>query len=161
MSCAGGGTTPWMSPELFDPNSFGLEKSCLTEKSDCYAMGMVIYEVLSGHTPFSQFDSLTITGKVLAGRRPQRPEGEEGRLFTDAIWRLLELCWKPQPSDRPSAKYVLSCLEGSPREDGGVQPHHHFASTTPLVTRVVRKVYPRRRRSQVSTNNYVSPIFFH
>jgi len=34
-----------MSPELFYPNEFGLSKFKLTKESDCYAFGMVIYEV--------------------------------------------------------------------------------------------------------------------
>ena len=34
-----------MGPELFYPNEFGLPKFGLTKESDCYAFGMVIYEV--------------------------------------------------------------------------------------------------------------------
>jgi len=111
VSCIEGGTVQWMSPELLDPERFGLGKSRPTEKSDCYAMGMVIYEVLSGQTPFSQSILSAIIGNVLEGKRPERPEGEEGKLFTDAIWRLLTLCWKHQPSDRANARAILSCLD--------------------------------------------------
>ena len=50
-TCVEGGTTPWMSPELLDPESFGLKKSRLTKESDCYALGMMVYEVLSGRVP--------------------------------------------------------------------------------------------------------------
>lgn len=39
------GTYRWMSPELFYPNDFGISKFQLTKESDCYAFGMVIYEV--------------------------------------------------------------------------------------------------------------------
>ena len=39
------GTYRWMSPELFYPGDFGLPKFHLTKESDCYAFGMVIYEV--------------------------------------------------------------------------------------------------------------------
>lgn len=39
------GTYRWMSPELFYPNDFGLDKFQVTKESDCYAFGMVIYEV--------------------------------------------------------------------------------------------------------------------
>ena len=41
------GTYRWMGPELFYPNEFGLHKVQLTKESDCYAVGMVIYEVCS------------------------------------------------------------------------------------------------------------------
>ena len=48
MSFTGGGTRRWMSPELLDPERFGSpgsEDNRPTEQSDCYALGMVIYEV--------------------------------------------------------------------------------------------------------------------
>jgi len=48
MSFTGGGTRRWMSPELLDPERFGmpeLEGDRPTRQSDCYALGMVIYEV--------------------------------------------------------------------------------------------------------------------
>jgi serine/threonine protein kinase len=39
------GTYRWMGPELFYPTDFGTSKLQLTKESDCYAFGMVIYEV--------------------------------------------------------------------------------------------------------------------
>ena len=48
MSFTAGGTTRWMSPELLDPGRFGVPESegdRPTRQSDCYALGMVIYEV--------------------------------------------------------------------------------------------------------------------
>lgn len=40
-----GGTYRWTSPELFDPKQFKLHTAQVTKESDCYALGMVIYEV--------------------------------------------------------------------------------------------------------------------
>ena len=48
MSFTAGGTYRWMSPELLDPERFGMpgsEDNRPTRQSDCYALGMVIYEV--------------------------------------------------------------------------------------------------------------------
>ena len=48
MSFTAGGTHRWMSPELLDPERFGIPQSegdRPTRQSDCYALGMVIYEV--------------------------------------------------------------------------------------------------------------------
>lgn len=56
MSFTIGGTTRWMSPELLDPERFGASDDRPTKKSDCYALGMVVYEVRTvdflrgGHT---------------------------------------------------------------------------------------------------------------
>jgi serine/threonine protein kinase len=103
-----------MSPELINPGKFGLEDNRPTKESDLYALGMVIYKVLSGRRPFAKYKHSAIADAVLAGRRPGRPRGKDGKLFTDEIWGALELCWKDQPQDRISASAVLLCLEGDP-----------------------------------------------
>ena len=100
-----------MSPELLDPYRFGFEDSRPTKESDCYAVGMVIYEVLSGRAPFTYFKTFIVILKVTQGERPERPEGAEGAWFTDDLWAMLELCWVPQPEGRPSIEAVLGCLE--------------------------------------------------
>ncbi|KAF9645411.1 hypothetical protein BDM02DRAFT_3173166 [Thelephora ganbajun] len=65
--------------------SFGLKKSRPTEESDYYAPGMVIYEVLSGQTPFTQYSSLAAVRRILNSEGPGRPQGKEGELFSDAL----------------------------------------------------------------------------
>ena len=103
-----GGTIRWMSPELLDPESFDLPNdSCPTEKSDCYALGMVIYEVFSGQVPFTQDNNVTVIRKVIDGKRPERPPAQ----FTSGLWEILERCWKHRPCDRPSLKDLLQRLE--------------------------------------------------
>ena len=101
-----GGTARWMSPELIAPQRFGFENSRPRKSSDCYAFGMVIYETISGHLPFHRDTDLTVFVKVLDGKRPPR----EVR-FTDSLWKILGLCWEPQPNARPSIEDVLRCLE--------------------------------------------------
>ena len=126
----GHGTTRWTSPELFFPEEFGFGNSHPTRESDCYALGMVIYEVLSGEVPFATIHlEFAIIVKVLEGERPKRPEGDNGKLFTNGIWEMLELCWKGQPQDRINAKAILLVLEGklsllrpiSPNTDGDME----------------------------------------
>jgi serine/threonine protein kinase len=109
-----GGTLQWMSPELMDPERFGLEDGHPTKESDCYALGMVVYEVLSGMVPFAPYGDYVVLRKITEGDRPARPQGEEGELFTDDIWDTVQLCWKHQPRDRISADTVLSRLERHP-----------------------------------------------
>jgi len=106
-----GGSSHWMSPELFDPERFGVEDSRRTESSDCYALGMVVYEVLTGQAPFSRCNRYAVVVKVVGGERPERPQGPEGRWFTDDVWGILGRCWKPKPGDRPSIEDVLQRLE--------------------------------------------------
>ena len=97
-----------MSPELFEPE---IQDHRRTKHSDCYALGMVVYEVLSGRMPFYQYVNLVIPGKVVGGDRPKRPRGTEGAWFTDDVWGVLGRCWMPQPGNRPNIEVVLWCLE--------------------------------------------------
>jgi hypothetical protein len=56
-----------MSPELLNPEKFGLKESRPTKEADCYALGMVIYEVLSGQKPYAPRKGPVVIQKVLAG----------------------------------------------------------------------------------------------
>jgi len=100
-----------MSPELLIPEEFGLRDSYGTKSSDCYALGMTVYEVLSGHIPFHKVSAPANMMKVIKGERPERPQGTEGDLFTDDVWGILESCWKSEPGDRPTIDRVLQSLE--------------------------------------------------
>jgi serine/threonine protein kinase len=100
-----------MSPELFYPDQSGLRDARPTKQSDCYALGMVVYEVLSGQVPFSLFHCCIVIRKVIEGEHPERPNGPEGAMFTDDLWRTLNRCWASEPSSRPGAGVVLECLE--------------------------------------------------
>jgi len=105
-----GGTARWMSPELIAPQKFGFENSRPTKSSDCYALGMVVYETISGNLPFHKYTDLTVFVKVLEGERPHREDG-----FMDSVWEMLEMCWMPRSSARPSVEDVLQCLENPSR----------------------------------------------
>ena len=109
-SYTAGGTILWMSPEL-------LALNCRpTKHSDCYALGMVIYEVLSGQVPFAPFSHYVAMLKVVNGERPQRPGGVEGVRFTNDLWRMLNRCWATRPESRPSSSAILECLERVSRD---------------------------------------------
>ena len=96
-----------MSPELLHPEVFGFEDSRPTKASDCYALGMVILEVLSGQAPFAGDKDFIVMRKVIEGGRPERPDGA---WFTNVLWMTLEECWLPRPEDRPAIEAVLECL---------------------------------------------------
>ena len=104
------GTMRWMSPELFDPERFGLKDKRQTKESDCYALAMVILEVLTSQVPFPRHDGFIVMRKVVDGERPERPQGQEAAWFTDNLWRMLEQCWSSDPKLRPAVEAVLECL---------------------------------------------------
>jgi len=80
MSFTGGGTRRWMSPELLDPERFGMPESegnRPTRQSDCYALGMVIYEVGARVSEFVVLNNLLMQGPgpVRAPPLPRVPIG--------------------------------------------------------------------------------------
>ena len=95
-----------MSPELLTPLVIGSKAILPTIPSDCYSLGMVIYETISGHRPFYGDTDFMTTVKVLGGEYPRRGAG-----FTQGLWEMLERCWASQPSGRPSIEDVLQCLD--------------------------------------------------
>ena len=95
-----------MSPELIAPERFGFENSRPTKASDCYALGMVIYEIISGNLPFHKYTHPTVILKVSEGEHPPRGPG-----FTGGLWKMLEQCWTSRPKYRPTIEGVLHCLE--------------------------------------------------
>ena len=107
------GTVRWMSPELISPQEFGCKKSRPTRSSDCYALGMVIYETISGKLPFYKYTDYMVFLKVTKGERPSR----EAR-FSEGLWEMLERCWTPYPEDRPRIKDILWCLGVAPTSSG-------------------------------------------
>ena len=92
-TCLADGAGPWMSPELLDPEKLGLQNRRPTMESDCYALGMVIYEVLSGQAPFPAYSSFA-----------------RSWMFTGGIWNI----WKTKPRERITTKDILQGLEGKP-----------------------------------------------
>ena len=95
-----------MSPERIAPEQFGFKNGHPTIPSDCYALGMVIYETISGNLPFHKYTDFQVYMKIVKGEQPHR-----GVKFTEDLWKMLEQCWKIQPGNRPSIEDVLQCLE--------------------------------------------------
>ena len=106
-SIVGAGTTRWMSPELLYPEKFGCGDGRPTKESDCYALGMVILEVLTGRSPFAGHSEIDVMQRVTSGKRPERPKEQWS---TDDLWKTLKQCWSPRPNRRPTVDAVLECL---------------------------------------------------
>ncbi|KAG9029113.1 hypothetical protein FRB95_005656 [Tulasnella sp. JGI-2019a] len=97
----------WTSPGLLDAKD-----PQKTEKSDIYAFGMTITEVLTGHVPFYNLTSSFHVYKavVLENLRPPfEPLSRNGRDFR-SLWNLAAWCWQKDPMNRPTADDVMHRL---------------------------------------------------
>jgi len=123
-----------MSPELLDPERFGIpesEDNRPTRQSDCYALGMVIYEVgvfvnqfmvlngrltitqvLCGHHPYVEIQSnILVVSAITEGDRPMKPEGAKSLGFSNELWKTVELCWLEDRNARPGVEDIRSSLD--------------------------------------------------
>jgi serine/threonine protein kinase len=85
------GTLDYMAPELF-------EGKAASPSSDIYALGIVLFEMLTAHKPFAPIKSIA---QAAARRRekPRRPSEEVSGL--DRIWDdRVAGCLAPRPEDR-------------------------------------------------------------
>ena len=124
------GTFRWMSPELLDPKRFNSDGR-LARESDCYALGMVVYEVrlscltywslthapqvLTGRPPFYNMRAFSpVTAVVIDSQRPEKPLHAKSLGFSDTIWEALQLCWS-DPISRPTAAQLFDDLSAAAR----------------------------------------------
>ncbi|RHZ58756.1 hypothetical protein Glove_368g19 [Diversispora epigaea] len=80
---------PYMAPEIFkgEPHTF---------ESDVYSLGMIMWELTTGHKPFhDQEYGPKLILDILDGKRPEITKD------TPECWEnLMKKCWHPNPSRR-------------------------------------------------------------
>ena len=97
-----------MAPELLSPGKFGLPNGRVSKQADIYAFGMVVYEVLTGRTPFAgegRWLPEIIMG-VMEGHRPSKPENAEDIGFGKGTWELVQRCWDENRNRRPTVDSI-------------------------------------------------------
>ncbi|PRQ04276.1 Serine/threonine-protein kinase PknH [Enhygromyxa salina] len=98
------GTLQYMSPEQIDARP-------LSPRSDLYALGLVMWELLSGRPPFEAESPRVLLDKLCTEPAPQLP-AEARRGLPRGVEQLVHQLLEKAPEDRPaSAAEVLERLE--------------------------------------------------
>ena len=107
-----GGTPVFMAPELLSPGTFNRSSARPTQPADIYALGMVIYEVLTGFPPFHEerWVEYETAHYVITGARPTKPTNIELIGSVDGTWELVQECWSGESAKRPTIDQVLAHL---------------------------------------------------
>lgn len=92
------GTPDYLAPEV-------AEHDRATAASDVYAAGILLYELLSGFTPFSGGHPVAVLRRHME-QDPVRPEG-----LPDELWDLVAAMLAKSPAARPSAADVARRLK--------------------------------------------------
>ncbi|CAE6450687.1 unnamed protein product [Rhizoctonia solani] len=106
-------TVRWSAPELV------IASDCKhTKASDVFALGMTIYEVLTGKVPYHEIkDVAPVILRIAQRGTPTRPvtipdNHESGEM----LWTLFTLCWEYAPEGRPVATKVSEMMKAIPLE---------------------------------------------
>ncbi|KAF8897338.1 kinase-like domain-containing protein [Infundibulicybe gibba] len=107
QSCGILDSSRWFAPELSH------DKAVLSTKSDIYAFGMTMLEVMTHEPPFSEIKrSSQVIIRSSRGETPRRPKepliAERG--LNDRLWLVLTKCWSLDPVARPSIKELIMLL---------------------------------------------------
>lgn len=98
------GTPRYMAPEQ-------VRAEATTPATDLYAVGVILYELLAGHSPFGGSVLSQQLQKAGDDRAPPIPPGGPD----DRLAELAMLLLDPDPSKRPPARAVLDALAGDRR----------------------------------------------
>ncbi|KAK3909949.1 Mitogen-activated protein kinase kinase kinase 9 [Frankliniella fusca] len=113
MSAAG--TYAWMAPEV-------MRDSCFSKFSDVWSYGVLLWELLTGETPYKGIDALAVVYGV-AINKLTLPIPKT----CPKPWReLMEACWHADPHERPSFEGILSALEKIKHSSFTQTPHDSF-----------------------------------
>ena len=101
------GTVCFTAPELLFPTKFGLDKGVPSKEADVYALGMMVYQVLTGKWPFYPRREAEVMHAIVFGERPPKPKNAEEIGMTEVVWDLLRECWREDRMTRPTIINIL------------------------------------------------------
>ncbi|GBC05281.1 hypothetical protein RclHR1_06150007 [Rhizophagus clarus] len=96
------GMVPYIDPKLLASDSYKHDK-----KSDIYSLGVLMWELSSGHSPFYDDNDLNrLTYNLIKGKREKTVPNTPYEYM-----KLYQSCWNGGPDKRPSVEQVFNKLE--------------------------------------------------
>ncbi|KAF7370027.1 TKL/TKL-ccin protein kinase [Mycena sanguinolenta] len=104
------GTAPYMAPELFvvlpEMNNETLDRSSTSTSSDMYSFALLVLEIVTTNPPKHRPTQPILTAKAHNNLRPRRSDYDSD-VVSSELWNLLDACWEPDPSLRPTIGDVI------------------------------------------------------
>ncbi|XP_017064377.1 mitogen-activated protein kinase kinase kinase isoform X2 [Drosophila eugracilis] len=98
MSAAG--TYAWMPPEVISSSTY-------SKSSDVWSYGVLLWELITGETPYKGFDPLSVAYGVAVNTLTLPIP----KTCPETWGALMKSCWQINPHDRPGFKEILKQLE--------------------------------------------------
>ena len=100
------GTPHYMSPEAF-------HGATANPAADVYALGVLLYEMVSGRPPYDSDNVAELMRKHLEGGPERRPG------IPDQLWKIIQSCLAQKPRLRPTAAELMAELSAVARVAAG------------------------------------------
>lgn len=113
MSTAG--TYAWMAPEVIKSSTF-------SKASDVWSYGVLLWELLTGETPYKGFDALAVAYGVAVNKLTLPIPSTCPSPFSS----LMEACWSPDPHKRPTFVRILLELDQITKSPFMTTPRESF-----------------------------------
>ncbi|MEV6495084.1 serine/threonine-protein kinase [Actinoplanes sp. NPDC051633] len=142
------GTPHYMSPEAF-------HGAAASPAADVYALGILLYEMVTGRPPF---DSDTVHGLM-----QRHLEGNPERLpgIPDELWAVITSCLRAKPRLRPAAAELVASLSDVSRavaDAAPLPPPKAPAPKPPAPPEPAEKAEPQPKPRALSKADHVSVI---
>ncbi|XP_072385894.1 mitogen-activated protein kinase kinase kinase 9 isoform X2 [Diabrotica undecimpunctata] len=109
------GTYAWMAPEVIKHSTF-------SKASDVWSYGVLLWELLTGETPYKGIDTLAVAYGVAVNKLTLPIPST-----CPQPWReLMEKCWEADPHRRPSFEQILDDLDKIVHSSFTQTPHESF-----------------------------------
>lgn len=109
------GTYAWMAPEV-------IKNSTFSKASDVWSYGVLLWELLTGETPYKGIDTLAVAYGVAVNKLTLPIPST-----CPQPWReLMEKCWDSDPHERPSFYQILEDLDNIKHSSFTQTPHESF-----------------------------------
>jgi len=141
----GPGSTAAIGPEYLAPEQ--LEGGEITEKTDIYAFGTVLYQMLCGAAPFASTGGNIVLARQLY-EAPALP-GKSRRSVPRTVERIVRKTLTRQPDRRPEIAAVIADLEREKHRLHGSRARRHARVVLHAVVEAVKDVANTVRQSSV------------
>ncbi|XP_044749944.1 mitogen-activated protein kinase kinase kinase 10-like [Coccinella septempunctata] len=109
------GTYAWMAPEV-------IKNSTFSKASDVWSYGVLLWELLTGETPYRGIDTLAVAYGVAVNKLTLPIPSTCPKPWGD----LMERCWESDPHRRPSFEQILESLDSIVHSSFTQTPHESF-----------------------------------
>ncbi|XP_051862931.1 uncharacterized protein LOC117570482 isoform X2 [Drosophila albomicans] len=140
MSAAG--TYAWMPPEV-------ISRSMYSKSSDVWSYGVLLWELITGETPYKGFDPLSVAYGVAVNTLTLPIP----KTCPETWGALMKSCWESDPHRRPDFKKIIEQLESSACSLFTLTPQESFHQQQELWKKEIAEVLHDLREKEKELRN--------